>query len=158
MKRHKVPPLTVIVDTREIKPFSFAGTGFYTTKKRLETGDYTIKGLESRLCIERKGAVEELYTNLVGNPRERERQRKAFGRMLAFPYRYLFLEASSADLLQKNPFSDTPPEEFAICFWNTMLEFDLVPIFLGKRSGKSHQQLWIFLRTFWHRWCHGDIE
>ena len=31
---------------------------------KLDTGDYSIQGLEDKICIERKGCVEELAQNL----------------------------------------------------------------------------------------------
>ena len=43
----------IIVDTREQKPWDF-NDNFNTTKAKLDTGDYSIEGLEHILCIERK--------------------------------------------------------------------------------------------------------
>jgi ERCC4-type nuclease len=55
-------PFTIIIDTREQNPWEF---GFHdTAHQKLDTGDYTIQGLENILAIERKSAVSEIATNL----------------------------------------------------------------------------------------------
>ena len=57
----KSPPYTVIRDTREQEGYTFEKfTGRYTSCngmiiKKLDTGDYSLVGLEDKLCIERKG-------------------------------------------------------------------------------------------------------
>jgi ERCC4-type nuclease len=54
---------TIIVDTREQKPWSFEN---YTTAiRKLDTGDYSIEGLEHLLCIERKRSVSEIANKIM---------------------------------------------------------------------------------------------
>ena len=46
--------IKIIVDTREQQPWDFE---FHeTAKAKLDTGDYSVEGLENILCIERKKA------------------------------------------------------------------------------------------------------
>lgn len=149
---------TVIIDTREIRPFPFNGTGFKTKSKRMRTGDYTLVGLENRLCIERKGSVEELYSNLCGSDKERRRQLSVFERMQEFQHRYLVLEASASDLLHPNPYMAIPPTSFLNTFLDTVTRFNLTPIFLGRRSGRSLQVFYSLLNTIWKQWCEGVIK
>ena len=62
----KAPAYKVIKDTREQDGYTFESfTGRYTSckgmvVKKLDTGDYSLEGLEDKLCIERKGRVSEL--------------------------------------------------------------------------------------------------
>ena len=66
----KTPPFTVIKDTREQDGWTFErfDTRYHTCTgmvlQKLETGDYSLKGMENIFCIERKGSVAELAQNL----------------------------------------------------------------------------------------------
>lgn len=95
----KPPPYTVIKDTREQNGYYFP-TNYICAgcvNHKLDTGDYTIKGLEDKLCIERKGCVEELAINLGHKkyPFMREIER-----MTKFPHKFIVLEFSLEDLLK----------------------------------------------------------
>ena len=82
---------TVVRDTREKEGWGWefpetdqiAGT----ITKKLDTGDYSILGMESILCIERKKSVAELATNI-----NQERFHKECFRMEAFPYKFIICE------------------------------------------------------------------
>ena len=62
----KTPPFTVIKDTREQDGWTFErfDTRYHTCTgmvlQKLETGDYSLKGMENIFCVERKGSVAEL--------------------------------------------------------------------------------------------------
>ena len=62
----------------------------------LHTGDYTLKGFEDVVCIERKASVSEIATNLG-------KKKKAFynemERMKSFHFSYLLLEFSASDVI-----------------------------------------------------------
>jgi hypothetical protein len=49
--------MIIVIDTREKQPFEFAGQ---TISKKLDTGDYSIVGMESRITIDRKKSSSEL--------------------------------------------------------------------------------------------------
>lgn len=93
------PPFTVIKDTREQDGYYFSAfnTCAGMIEHKLDTGDYTIQGLEDKICVERKGCVEELAVNLG-------QKKYAFlneiDRMKIFPHKFLILEFSLEDLLK----------------------------------------------------------
>lgn len=93
------PPFTVIKDTREQDGYYFSAfnTCAGMIEHKLDTGDYTIQGLEDKICVERKGCVEELAVNLG-------QKKYAFlneiDRMKVFPHKFLILEFSLEDLLK----------------------------------------------------------
>ena len=86
----------VIRDTREQNGWDFtAGNSCEgTLVEGLKTGDYSIKGYEHLLSIERKGCIAELASNLVEDRFERELER-----MESFKYSFLILEFSRKSLL-----------------------------------------------------------
>jgi len=95
----KIPNYTVIKDTREKEGYFFKKydkcSGMVV--ETMKTGDYTIKGLEDVLCIERKASVEEIANNLG-------KKKSAFlsemERMQEFKYPFMVLEFSMEDLLK----------------------------------------------------------
>ena len=90
----KLDPSNVIaiVDTREQLPLSL--DPLRTEAGTLATGDYSLKGLEHHVCIERK-SLDDLL-GCVG--RDRERFERELQRMLAYPVRCLLVEATWAEI------------------------------------------------------------
>ena len=94
----KPPEFTIIQDTREQTPWSFNFE--YTVAQEistLQTGDYTIQGMEDVLCIERKGCIEEFATNLG---KDFSRFKKELIRMDKFPHSFIICEFPLKDLIE----------------------------------------------------------
>jgi len=78
----------IIVDTREQQPWHFQSfANVVTISQKLDTGDYTLKGFEDVLCIERKMSVPELAKNII-----EKRFTKELERMSDFHHSFLILE------------------------------------------------------------------
>lgn len=99
MEYKNAPPFVVIKDTREQDGYFFkefnACAGMI--EQKLDTGDYTIQGLEDKICIERKGCVEELAINLG---QKKHAFLNEIERMASFDHKFLVLEFSLADLIK----------------------------------------------------------
>lgn len=88
-----VCPFTILIDDREGAPYGFGriladardgNRPIYVPKRfsRLETGDYTIDGLEDQIAIERK-SLADLY-NTLGQGRQRfEAEHKRMAEIIA---------------------------------------------------------------------------
>ena len=90
---------TVIQDTREQDGWFFSP---YDRCEGMEvatmnTGDYTIKGYEEVVCIERKASVSELAMNLG---RKKGPFQNEMERMKSFPFSFLILEFDMEHLLK----------------------------------------------------------
>ena len=98
---------TVIRDTREHENYGwdFTSDGLITINKKLNTGDYSIEGMERILCIERKRSSGEIATNIgkKGKPWKAE-----LDRMLKIKYPFILCEFS-LDTLMKFPEGSTIP-------------------------------------------------
>lgn len=79
--------VTAIIDSREQTPLDLAP--LQSEPGTLATGDYSVKGLEHVIAIERKSAEDMLAC--IG--RERERFEREVQRLLAFPVRAIVVEA-----------------------------------------------------------------
>ncbi len=88
----KPADVTAIVDTREQTPLDLAP--LRTTPGTLDTGDYSLVGLEHVVRIERKSLGD--LVACVG--RERERFDREVQRLLAYPVRVLLVESTWAEI------------------------------------------------------------
>ena len=97
-KYKQAPDFTVIKDTREQDGYYFSkfNTCAGMIEHKLDTGDYSIQGLEDKVCIERKGCVEELAINLGS---KKHAFMNEINRMESFIHKYLILEFSLEELL-----------------------------------------------------------
>lgn len=83
---------TIVIDTREQQPWTF--DNYAKAHKKLDTGDYSIEGLEHLLTIERKKSSSEFATNIVES-----RFKDVVMRLSQFKYSFLLLEFDLQDLL-----------------------------------------------------------
>lgn len=82
----------VIKDTREQQGWEFHGMSVET----LKTGDYTLRGYEDVLAIERKGCISELASNLSTKWTTFE---KELVRLEDFPHPFIICEFTLDDLM-----------------------------------------------------------
>lgn len=83
---------TVVIDTREQKPLEFSR--LVTIRGTLQTGDYSVLGLESMAVVERK-SVPDMVNSLTG---ERARFMAEMERMRGIWFRRLVVIGSPMDL------------------------------------------------------------
>tara|TARA_Y100001938_G_C7924186_1_gene346040 strand:+ start:24 stop:515 length:492 start_codon:yes stop_codon:yes gene_type:complete len=114
----KSKPFTIIKDTREQEGYTFepSSSRYHTCKgmvsRKLDTGDYSIEGLEDKLCIERKASVVE-FANNIGH--DAVRFGKEIERMKEFPFKFMIFEFSLSDVMNFPEGSDIPEEK-----WNSL--------------------------------------
>lgn len=101
-------PWTVLVDQREKAPWTFSGISndkrerLYIPRElaHLQTGDYSIKGYETLVTVERK-SLEDLAGS-CGNHRERFEREHARMQALGPGNACVIVEASWAELLEED--------------------------------------------------------
>ncbi len=96
------PQMTVVIDSREQKPYEFPNS----VVKGLPTGDYSLVGLEDKVTVERK-EKSDCYSSLGAN---RKRFKKELERMADFDYAAIVIECSMADFLNPPPYSRLSPK------------------------------------------------
>ena len=89
---------TIIVDTREQRPWTFEGQpGITLARAKLDAGDYSVKGLEHRVAIERKS-----FSDLIGTIfRARARFYRELERLRAFEFRCVIVEAGIREIYEE---------------------------------------------------------
>lgn len=108
MTKPNHPPPTIIVDTREKKPFNFAWAVKHNQiagliSDKVDAGDYTIKEFPNLIAVERKQNVVELYNNLVGKEKY-ERFIREMERLQNYKYRFIVVEDHWESLWDPNKF------------------------------------------------------
>ena len=93
--------LVAIVDTREQRPLAL---GLTQVRATLQTGDYTLRGLEDQGCVERKSLGYLVGCMTSG----RERFEREMQRMLAFPQRVVVVESSFGEMSRGEHRSQLP--------------------------------------------------
>ena len=86
----KVKP-TLLIDSRERTPWCFDGDEDFAAIEhtKVDAGDYTLKGLETIISIERKASADELLNNFFEN---KERIYAEFERMKDYKFKYIIVE------------------------------------------------------------------
>lgn len=104
MRRELKPEhIQVICDTREQTPFDL--TPLKVTRGTLETGDYSIVGLEKIVAVERKSMSDLM--GCIG--RERERFEREIQRLMAYQIKALILECHISQIQLKQYRGDVHP-------------------------------------------------
>lgn len=128
---------TIIVDTREQKPWSFPEHTIAVSK--LDTGDYSIQGLENILCIERKRNISEIANNITES-----RFKDVLSRMSKYRFPFILLEFDLNDALDFPIGSDIPkrlwdkikikPQFIIKNFIEMSLVYNIYVIFCGSKA------------------------
>ena len=106
----RTPRPTILVDTREQNPFSFARfQGWFAgvEKKPLEVGDYSVAGLEHVCAVERKDLNDLVRSFTVDRPVFVERLQ----RMSEFPDRLLIVTAPLSQVKSRYEHSPANPNQ-----------------------------------------------
>ena len=102
-RRRRKEPLTILVDTREQEPLTEWPEGTVTECATLDTGDYSIKGWEWAVAIERKSLLDLAGTMLggyEGKPRKPPRRfNLELERMRHYDLRAIVVTATPAEVI-----------------------------------------------------------
>lgn len=128
---------TIIIDTREQKPWDFPEHTI--SSKKLDTGDYSIEGLESILCIERKRSVSEIANNITES-----RFKDVLSRMSKYRFPFILLEFDLQQVLDFPVGSDIPksvwpkvkisPKYILKCILEMSILYNIYVIFCGSKE------------------------
>ncbi len=118
----KIEPV-IVIDSREQRAWQFENLP--SEPGTLDTGDYSVKGLEHLIAVERK-SLDDLLA-CIG--RERDRFKRELQRLRAYRFRALIIEASYSDLERGEWRSQLKPSAVlgSLAAWTAQFE---LPIWL----------------------------
>ena len=132
--------MTILIDRREQRPWSWDGISSITTERAtLVTGDYTLEGFADRIAIERKSLDDLVQTVIHAADRWHDELR----RLAAMEAACVVVEAGVPDLLAKNYHGNADPRAALGRVMSVQLDFRVPVIFAGDRP---HARLWA---TMW---------
>ena len=148
-RKPKICPFTCCIDTREQSPFSFTNIEPFdvipTEYVCLKSGDYSIKGFESRVTIERK-SVPDLFGSVGA---DRERFEREMVRLASFEYAAVVIEGDSQAIAQ---YAENHLQMSGKTAEHTMLSWSIkYGVHFWPSINKRHAELRTFhlLRHFW---------
>ena len=134
----------LIIDTREKQPWCFDGDDAFAEviHEKLDGGDYSIRGMEHIITIERKATVDELYTNFT---KDKKRIIAEFERLREHKFKIIVVEETCEDIMNPQRYyvnkkkinRRSPKMPVAVVTSNLtklMLEYDAHIIFGGMRA------------------------
>lgn len=98
--------------------------------KKLDTGDYSLKGYENLVMIERK-TIGDLWGTLTFG---RERFMKEMDRALEYPIRYLVIEGTLKDIDAGFRYSKVTPEFIHASLISLQVKYGVHVVFTDKRT------------------------
>lgn len=100
MKRSpQAPGLTIVVDTREQidrGAYDFSDLGFQSIRRKLDAGDYSLLGRETRVAFERK-TVPDLVSTVIAN---RARFIRELSRLSTYDLKGIVIEGTNDDIVR----------------------------------------------------------
>lgn len=138
--------MQVIVDTRERNPWTFEGLGIETVRKKLETGDYSLPGLERRVTIERK-SLDDWVGSVMA---DRARFYRELDRMRQFEFRCVMIEAGVREIHEGRYRSQTSPDA-VFGFIAEVMVAQHVPVYLAGSRAEAQYLAGKLLRMAWKK-------
>ena len=119
--------MRLLIDTSEQAPLRFKCE---TERKNLLTGDYSLTGVESVLCVERK-SIPDLVKTVIGDWQRFSRQ---LLRMAAMDVAFIVVEGLPSDLLQHRYTGETNPLSVRGRLNKILLRYGVHTVFLENRE------------------------
>lgn len=136
----------IVIDNREKLPFSFEGEtykGTITSNICLQVGDYSLRGLEEYISIERKSLADLVMC--LG--RERDRFKRELARSRSLDFFGVVIEDSWQNLATGNYKSETNPHSAAQSVAAFMARYNVPFFFAGSRRAAEYMT-WSLLHQF----------
>lgn len=142
-------PYTILWDDREEgegkHPWHIEHLKFQHEKKRLETGDYTVKGYERQLAIERKSGLKEFIIGISGQ--NKRRFARFLERLGEVPYACIVIEDRLGNLdkvFAEMEYTQVTPK--SVYDWLAKITFEYqIPILFFDGKGHSKQNFLYYL-------------
>jgi DNA excision repair protein ERCC-4 len=130
----------IVVDTREQDPLVFERLA--SVRGTLQTGDYSVAGLEKSFSIERK-TVADLVGCCMGE--NRERFERELHRLRGYRFKRLLVVGSEAEILSGQYHSNIKPNAVLATLYAFEVRYDLPVVFVPTaQAGARLVERWAF--------------
>jgi len=122
--------IKIVIDTREKEPYSFPLDGITTTRRKLETGDYSLDGFEDRVTVERK-SMDDFVSTVI---HARSRFHKELKRLQLFETACVVVEGSLDDVLRRRYHGNAHPNSVFGSAISIIIDFGIPVYFCSNRQ------------------------
>lgn len=130
--------ITVVVDTREKRPYQFASfDNVETVRGTLETGDYSLAGFEKQVSVERK-ELNDLVKSI--SYKDKERFKRELQRLKDYRFGCVVVEATLGDVVSGKYYSKIDSASVLGLCASICLRY--VPIYLC--DNRYYAEMWIY--------------
>lgn len=136
--------VTVVVDTREQEPYSFAAERFDTIRHALPAGDYSLAGFETDVAVERKTLEDFVHTVI----RERDRFRAEILKLSTYSFACVVVEANVEDVLSGAYPSGAHPSSVLGAALSIIIDYGVPVYFCSNRQVACRFTCELLLRYF----------
>ena len=137
-------PFIIVVDTREQTPWSF---DVPTLRACLQTGDYSVAGLEHSVAIERKSLADLVGSLTAG----RERFLRECDRLMAYRYRAIVVEGSAEQVWGQAYRSSVSPQSVIASTLAITCDRGVPVVWSGSRAHAQWSARWLLERAWTKR-------
>jgi DNA excision repair protein ERCC-4 len=123
----------IVVDTREKAPWNFEEGGFFTVRKALPAGDYSIIGMEHEVAVERKTLNDFVNTVIWYRDRFTEEMIK----LAPYRYKMIVVESSFDDVVEERYKCKAHPKSIIAIACNLHVQFNVPVYFVGDRANAT---------------------
>jgi ERCC4-type nuclease len=141
MSKDFIETLKIVIDTREQKPYSFPCD---TIRKKLDTGDYSINGLENHVTVERKSKNDAYGTAGKG----RARFVRELERMLDMDFSAIIIESNMKSFMTAPKYSKLSPQSVVNSYLAWMVRYK-VPVIWAPNRDFATSTTYALLRHYW---------
>lgn len=145
---------TILRDSREKTGWNFRASANCNGMeiRKLKTGDYSLKGYEHLVMIERK-SIPDLWCTFL---QRREVFLKEIARASEYPIKYLIIEGSYKDIAAGFRYSKVNPDVILAMLISLEIRYDIHVVFLDKRSDVSQEYVRKLLAKLF-RYCEEGV-
>ena len=134
LSRSRVEPVAVIIDTRENEPYGFDPRLVAAERRALPAGDYSVRGLETAVAVERK-SLDDFVSTVV---HARQRFQAELCKLCRYDAACVVVEANLADIVQHRYRSRAHPGSVLGSALSILLDYRVPLVFCGDRQLACH--------------------
>lgn len=133
----------ILVDSREQIPFAFQGYDVDLEPTTLTTGDYSIRGFQNQVSIERKG-LDDLVSCLMNG--SRQRFEKELSRARGLDFFAIVVEGALSDISMGKYRSEMKPQAALQSIITFQVRYRVPFLWCGNRAGAEYMTYWLLAK------------
>ena len=120
----------IIIDTREQEPYEFDSETVEVKRQALDAGDYSLKGFETEVSIERKSLADYVQSVI----KQRDQFMKEVKKLSEIQHRCIVVEGDLSDIMGKRYRSGVHPNSVLGATLSLIVDYNIPVCFCSDRQ------------------------